>query len=639
MKKIIAIFMGLLMLFSITAYADVYDSLIPDFENGSVKISMNFECDDLTVFENMELDNDEFYGNDFTSMVSALHDAEFEYCVDYDFSDDYSSGKVAVISEVYVPLKMNENLEMTVRSKNGQWLSYDISDESNPKFEIILLNSGEDKYILFDVAEAWRQKGYDDKTVLAEIKKYANADYINQFTDGIKDLYRANSTVVTGKDGYTLTMSDAQIKAVYSEILPAVTGNVLMVMDGAFDDLGFDNTGLIADILNIFPDDAELSAEVYAKTDSDDVIKSAVSQANVSFNVSQKDGTTKRAKVKLSANYEYNGSDKNTVIAIPELTEDNTLMVYDENKYDDCYHLTVYCDYVPSAKETFYVSLSSILYELHNNLHPCSISRDGETVVISDSENTENFDTIKLTVGSVDFEVDGVSHTALNPVVSVDNLIYVDLAFLEKAFGYEIIWGNANIIDKKLYATFERQCPSPENEIGVNIDEFQNEEEMCWHYQDTCVPIDINYFNEGYFGLRSMVESHCISNGVEGLIDISYDNGIVTLKNMGSSEYFNEAVITVGSDIVIVDGVDYTVSLPATNRGGSVYIDKDTIKSIFKYELRGAHISCSNEWLDDPEQSGETVQQQVRVYREEAMFGRISPLCTHYATVPEYLDY
>ena len=95
---------------------------------------------------------------------------------------------------------------------------------------------------------------------------------------------------------------------------------------------------------------------------------------------------------------------------------------------------------------------------------------------------------------------------------------------------------------------------------------------------------------------------------------MSYDNGVVTLVNNGEDGYFKTATVTVGSNVVTVDGVEYNTSLPAVNKEGKVYIDKDAIGAIMKYELKCISIVY-------PSDEGASIK--------SADFERQSPFCNH----------
>lgn len=635
MKKSIALFVVLIMLFSVTAHADAYDSLITNTKSGSVKLNLTVECDDPSVFQDVFPADDSEGIMNRGVFVNGLLDLSLDAEVDYEFNDDYSAGRVAVISDVFVPVKMNQNIEVTVKVKMCSWIVYDVSNESNPVIKLITLSPESDKYVVYNIVDLLKRDGYDNAEICMEIKKNINAENVNEFAEEIKTLYRANSTLTSKAGGYTLSMTDKQVETVFVQMLSMVekTASSMHVAGYdsysslMFDFFGEDNEQMFEEV------DFALVTEV--KTDKNGNIQSDVSELAVSFDVESADGTMKPITLKLVEKCEYSTLKASSKIEIPELTDENSKM-YEDFQYEDfedylvydCTNMWTYGEYIPHKEDAPYVSLNSVLSELETDLHILDIKHDGDVIVISDVSDTEKFETVKLTVGSENYEIDSVLYIAKNPAVVVNDVVYVDITFIENVFGYTFSWGDINLIDKISDFSFSRDCTICEDRYEYEYDDDYNID--CWHIQSMEMPLELEAFNDGYFGLRAAVEQHCLRNSGKGQIDIFYDNGVITLKNNGSYEYFNEARIIVGSSVVTVDGVDINVSLPAVNRGGTVYVDEDTIKAIWKYEIDSAQIYYYGTWTSDDD--------YILKDRKTASFKRVSPTCVHYNSIEQYYE-
>ena len=630
MKKFVAFVIVFIMILSVTSYADDYDKLFFKSDSGTVVTNVTLGCDELSDLKSIV--DDEFLGEsvDINSLIDGLENTNISINTDYKFTDDYSSGKIAALMEMSAPVRVNSNMELSLKVKYGWWFLFDLTNEENPVVKIITSSPDNKKYTVIDIVEECLMYGMDKRTFCSEFKKYINEQNVNDLTDSVKEIYKANSQLSVNGNEYTLKISDAQIKKIIPEIIDLFLSSFYELSgDIAVEDI----FGQIdaEDFWGNSSDDVHIDTVIKGKTDKNGILKTTDSVISLSFDVNDSEDVQKNVTLNVNEKSEYSKLTKKE-ITVPQLTEENSRMYYEtEYMYDDCSYINFFVKNIPSAQETFYVPLGDMIRELRDYAHYCKVDNNGSVIVITCDEG-ESFKRVEVSVGSSDILIDAVPFTMANPVIYDEGKIYVDNTFAEKVFGYSMDSYRIDLINDTVFISFVRECPlylSEYDEEYYEEDDYYPGYEFCWHIQSTYVPIDVESFNEGYFGLRKFVDSHCLDNGVSGQMEISYDNGDVVLKNFGVSEYFKEARITVGSNIITVDGKDFEVLLPAVNKNGTVYVDEETLKAIFKYELKSAYVSSEYEYNDEYEDF-------LKVYKEEAIFKRVSPLCSHYTSVDEH---
>lgn len=630
MKKLIAFLLVFVMLVPFTAYADDYDIIFNDSKSGSVKSQITIGGDGLNVLEVAASDEYIPSAIDMETLTEGIKNATCDLVFDYNFSDDYSSGQTGMVAELFVPVKMNNNLEITARVKTGLWFIYDVSNEADPEIKIIKMNPDSQKYVVTDIASELALYGYSKKTISSEIKKYINEQTVTEFINFEKELYMQNSNLSVKNGEYTLTMTTQQLINVYSGVMNKFSEAIGDFSKTIPEDLYRD---LIASVQTDFEYDSEhlkIDTVITGQLSKDGKAENA--DAVFTLVINPPEGYEELGEISINVNVNTKYSPlENGKVNIPTLTAENSKQYYESDyMYDGCSYADFYGKNIPSVEGTLYVPLGDVIKNLRSNGHYCKVDNNDSVLVITCDEG-ENFKRVEVATGSADVMIDSARFTAANPVISDEGIIYVDNTFMEKVFGYVMDEYRIDLIDNTVSVTFERECifdnSQYEEEYFEEYDVYPHYD-ICWHVQNTWVPIDAEVFKDGYFGLRNFVDSHCLDNGVCGQIEIAYDNGVVVLKNSGSAEYFKEARITVGSNIVTVDGENFEALLPAVNKNGSVYVDKETLKAIFKYELESAYISNRDEY-------DETINDYKNVYKEEARFKRVSPLCTHLTSVDD----
>ena len=616
MKKIIAMVLSMVMLLSMTAHAGNVSTIFPLIKSGAITSEITFECDVPGVVAGLGM----ISFIDPELLVSGLSGAKIKSEEKYDVNDDYTRIVFSVIFDMELPLNLNSNFQIGAHAKVGMWLEYDVTDEANPVCKVILATPADSKYIAIDVVEELAARGYDIDKLTSDFKKYINKENIEKYMQKLNDIMMSNATVTEGENSVSVSISGEQYLNCIKEMLDYFSG-IMTEYDFFVQDF---NINLNTD--EVMPEGMDISMNIQINYDS----KGEMVDSDVKCTVAFDEEMAKEAGMNsfsVAGNSVYSGINLPISIEFPELTEENSVNHYAiDTYYSDCEWFSAKFDYMPAEDETFYVPWSEIMPSLRECGHKFTVENHSGKVVITSTDEKDSFNKIEFSVGSCEFSVDSEKFVTSNPFIYKNGTVYADNYFWEKAFGYTWDTARSELLDGKTFVIFTRECPFDQNEDTVTEEEYYDyyddysyedspeEFEYCWHYENLWIPVDYPAFNNDYFGLRAVVDNHVYSNGYKGQIEMTYDNGVVTIVNNGENTYFKTATVTVGSNTVVVDGTEYQTALPAINEGGKVYIDKDAISSIFKYEIKRINIIY-------PADGSESFK--------SADFERIIPGCTH----------
>lgn len=615
MKKIIAMLLTVVMLLSMTVFASS-NPIFPIVKSGTVTSEVTLECEAPGIVPAIAIIT--FIDPEY--FVNGLSGAKIKCEEKYDINDDYTRITCSAILDMELPINLNANFKLGANAKMGLWFEYDVTDEANPVCRAVLSTPMDTKYIVIDVIEELAFRGHDIDKMTSDFKKYINQENIEKYIQQLNEIMLANATVTEGKNSKTVTISGEQYMNYIKDVL-SYAGDIIPELESVAEEFG-----VMTDIEPEFDEGMDMSMAIEMNYDSNGLPV----DTDVKFTMTLSDELAQEAGIKsmsVGGRSVYADLNRPVSIEFPELTEENSVKHYAiDTYYSDCEWFSTKFDYMPAEDETFYVPWSEIMPSLRECGHKFTVENHSGKVVITSTDEKDSFNKIEFSVGSCEFSVDSEKFVTSNPFIYKNGTVYADNYFCEKAFGYTWYTARSELLDGKTFVIFTRECPFEQNEDTVTEEEYYDyyddysyedsleESEYCWHYENLWIPVDYPAFNNDYFGLRAVVDNHVYSNGYEGQIEMTYDNGVVTIVNNGENTYFKTATVTVGSNTVVVDGTEYQTALPAINEGGKVYIGKDAISSIFKYEIKRINIIY-------PADGSESFK--------SADFERIIPGCTH----------
>jgi len=656
MKRIFCLLLVLMMCVSTVAFADDYDFFSTSYNSYEADISVT-----MTVNEPMTVLNliSQISGVDnfvnLQMLAESLCNSKTTGVIKVNSNTDYTKAKMSYEILEVVPVDINRNFKLTAEMKLGMWLEWDITDELNPKFNYIIQQPLTDKYISLDLVEILESEGVSAPNFISSIRGYLQKDYIDSLNLKITDIWRNNSVLTKSGNRVTITLTDDQLENVIADFMD------FMVEE--FDDnedynLLYDGeTGYISEILpssedvkeffseyNLF-DDTALVLE-YTKTPTGALKTSSMcinmdidmKKALEEMGVTDFDGGD-NLKFSVRSDVNYKSLNSHVNVEFPAISEEDIIsfkdfffpeyeLVYEwDTEY--CYHDEedyLYVDYIPAAKDSFYVPVKDVIDYGDSYGYDYKLSVNGDEAVLTEASGKDVFSEVKMTIGSNEINVDGKVFTLSNPVIMSDGLLYVDTDALKNIFGFEIGYARIDLEPNELFVRLERrspQCHHTDEEIyEEEYDDGYDDEyiDECEHYQYCYVSSDYPYDGVPYVKLRDVLDEMYYYN--EDDYGVNYDNGVVTITDNTGTESFKNIVFTVGSNTCVVDGVEKTVGAEVIEYCDSLYVDVAMILEIFDFELSDPTLYYSS-YYDEA-----TGTESFRMTYETGLSRKL-PTCTH----------
>ena len=209
MKKFVAIIciVAMLMSFSATAFADEWDIFSTRYKKYeatsefSIVLNKPLEC--LAFLS-------EDAGFDVKYMIEELTKAKYTAKIQAEMSDDALMAKIAMAVNADVPVKLSEDLKFGADVTLYMWVEYDFTSVENAKYNVIIKNPLNGKYLTLDYFEVMAEStGVDMKSTLVETYKSidmnAGADEINALA---KAVYEKHAKMDAVGNEYTVTLTN-----------------------------------------------------------------------------------------------------------------------------------------------------------------------------------------------------------------------------------------------------------------------------------------------------------------------------------------------------------------------------------------------------------------------------------------------
>lgn len=621
MKKFLSVVLCVFMIVSTAVYADGYDILFDTVKSGSMEMKIDFKCENLDFINELDLEADLGSPVDGKLFFEGVLETEADCSAEFTINDDYTDMAAQAQIAVNLPFRLNNNLIIDARVKFALWADIDITDENNPVAKLVLSTPLSTKYICLDAVKEMSLSGLSKSAITAQIKEYVNKENIDKYKLKFKTVFKENTTLTESDDKLVFSISNEQFYKLIKETLTILT-----------EDIDDEASGMGNDLIDVFyseiADSLQIDTVSEIELDSEGLPQTSNNKTTLNIKYEDEYDETIKFDIGFEINEitSYSNINQPVEITIPELTDQNSLdlsTMYDmDYGYD---YIWVECDAIASVDDSFYVPLGTILTGLRNNKHHYCVTNDNGVITVSDESDGEAFDTLKITVGSNEYEIDSQQYTALNPAVLREDGVYVDNGVVQNAFGLKIERAETNLLDGKTDAAFSREEESEEyddyyDDSQTYYDEYDDTLYSCDHYQNLWLKMDYPDIEcNDYFSVRSVIDNYMYANAPYCVYDISYDNGVVTISLISGEDNLRSAVITVGSSVVYVNGTEYACTLAAVNEGGRVYVDKKAIEALFGFELK--QVNLVYEISDDNDSVVDTFK--------SADFERKNPLCTH----------
>lgn len=655
MKRILSLITVFMLCLSMAAFADDYDILNTQLNSYEADISVTMSVNEpMTVLNLISASSgiDNFVN--LQALAESLADSKSTGTVKLNSNSDYTKMKMSYEIFEITPIRINRNFKLTSEMALGMWFEWDITDELNPVIKYVVQHPMCDKYMSVDVVELMKNQGMSVPDFVSSIKGYLSAERIDELNGKLTDILRKNSSIASKNNKITITVTSEQMESFIAELMDFVIEEFDDNED--FDLLHDGDFGFVSEILPDSEQVKEFFEEVrlfdenalvmeYVKTPGG-VLKSASVSLNMNIDLEKAldemdihviSDTPKNLKFSVKSDVSYKSVNGNVKVEFPVLAQDDIIDFNDLiNSYtynydydwngENCYHdeyKYIYCDYIPAENNNFYISLPEITSGFEHYGYEYNISRNADSVVLTDEAGKESFGKAEMTVGSDVLYIDGMQYTLSNPVIVSGGKIFIDTDAIKYIFNLDFDYASVDLETNELSCSFERrspQCHHTEEEMYS----YSEDSNYCEHYQCIYVSSDYPYNGVGYIKIRDILNEICQVCG------IYYDNGVLTVTDPTGESGFGTVVITVGSNEYIVDGMTITSGKPAVEYYDSIYIDESAAFPIFGFETHNPSLEYIRTYNEDGSIESSYMEYNARLVRK-------SPYCPH--TDEELEDY
>ena len=398
-------------------------------------------------------------------LFGSLLNIEGDSVIKYDISPDYNKIRASVESAADIGADINQSLSFSATTKAGIWIDMDISDVTNPKFLVISLSPENKKYQYVDLFEAM-----DEETKLSTIltlKLLLNDQTISGINDKIVDLYEENATVSKDKDTVTITIDNEGFTKIVDEVLDIVAGYIAALDPESAEDAAEILEFSLADIGIQFLGEKGIVME-YNKDYTECKI---VCDMYINFNdiMALMGEEVPEMENELVLGFTITETQKiydkgTTVIAYPELTEENSIDIsyeygyvdYEDEEYEyepeyPNYLVKVTAEYLPIIDGEVYVPFRAILEDAYD-AENVNIGYENGLITVT-SEYFTDMEKISFKVGETTVNVDGYDFEVGKSILE-NGVTYVPADFFEIVFGWEVGAAHYDYIENYFYVSF-----------------------------------------------------------------------------------------------------------------------------------------------------------------------------------------
>lgn len=596
MKKVVALFMAVFMLVSVTAYGADLTFLSEPYKNYASEGTLKIKFDDSGNFEKLlnEMGAAEESGQviDLVPFIKSLLTFEGNGKTQVNMSDNYKKLDAAFVFDTSQYISVNPNLNADVRAKYGFWIEMDLSDSKNPVYNMILSTPFMKKYMVIDLSELIGEEEKD--SFITAVDSMLNEDFVKEQNEFMMKVIEENAHAELSKDKCVIKIDNESFIAIVKELFlfsadMTRNGYIPEEEKESFDEAMRQLNEIdFSDIKVLGKDGIVITYGL-----KNGRITSLDITADISINIAELYNRftgeeweyTSEGLLEFDVEISEKITSKDIDVVFPELTEENSVLLhemYDDSWYEPEYpRYSVYadCNYLPIIDGEVYVPLRQTIDEAYGDT--AHISYEKGNITLS-SENFKDFSTLSLTVGSDKARSDTGEYTIKPPVVH-DGVSYVAASFFEDVFSWEYGGANKDVLNNRYYYDFYTYTYD-ESYDSVDYPGYF----VCGYSEDIKI-ID----GEVYMPLRQVFE-----NAYGDSVSITFEKGAIKLE----SEYFQgfkTLTLINGSDKAYTENSEYSIG-NVFIENGTTYVNKSLFEDVFGWKLSAlSYYIENNDWSYD----------------------------------------
>lgn len=472
MKKLFILALTLVMLvLTVAVGAEEAKLAIEPMLNYSSDAVVSVDCNSSEVLNELAFGDASLAPDpiDPETLFKSLFSFDGTATIKADISEDYNKIKLYMQADYDYDVDVNPNLGIVLDMKMGAWLDMDMSDLNNAKCNVILYTPVSAKYMycnLFDFLPADQSR----LLVFAMIKSVLNKEFVTEMNEAMLTSYENHAEITFDGDICTIKLSnDAYLKMI-DELVPVFIEKLAAIMSVPEEQLNelaipsFAETGI------------QLLGEngIVVKYNTKDF--SSEVNADICINIGEIIAMMMEEDFygmdDMTVGFTMTGTEKyydigSTVVTFPELTEENSINLYDEyyhveddyyeeNYYEEYeetypyYYVNSISEYSPVVDGDIYVPFRVILEDAYDG--NVEIGYDKGLITVT-SEYFTDMEKISFKVGESKVNVDGYDFE-VGEILLENGVTYVPADFYEIVFGWELSSAYYDYIEKYYYASF-----------------------------------------------------------------------------------------------------------------------------------------------------------------------------------------
>ncbi|MBQ7900457.1 MAG: hypothetical protein IJ365_00655 [Clostridia bacterium] len=509
----------------------------------------------------------------------------------------YRKIELAMESELNLPLEFNDNLKADIWALVGVWYEMDLNDINKPIFNMVFKLPFSDKYIVMDYSDMVKS-GADISTVLNAIENYSSGNFINELSNYMLSLIKANCTIKEYRTAreYVITADDAGFKAIVDGIVQKyfeiAEQNMGEAAKDVFTQEFYDEMNSLGDKLNNIPILGDEGFKMKVTVNNKKQLVSVDTDIDICVNIYDIMSAFEEDVVQynrddwyvdllLSTRTAYSKLNEDIHIAFPQMDDTNSISITDSYGYgfyneDD---ISVYTSYPlqPDSAGDFMLPLRDCLASAGVGASEYTIT-DG-VVAITPQREDGGIAKATLEVGSNKMLVNGSEKTLSRRVEKTDDgVVTVPADMVEFLTNSEMTSARFAASDG---GVSEITYVKSDSETDADFDSLIDYEEM-YQPEDGEVEEDYVYVSPSLYltgqGVPYVVDG-MLYIPVEdtmyefGVSDISNAGGVMTITADSSLvKEFGTVVFTENSKTVTVDSQQHTMSNAVVSKDGVMYM-------------------------------------------------------------------
>lgn len=465
MKRLVSIILALLMtVTTVFASGEVPDFLKEAYTNytADYSISMTFDSSEsiVALLEELDIPEEIGYYVDLESLLRTLLSYEGKMYLQVDMSDDFQKIKLALVSDGVHSIDVNPNLNVGLNMKMGMWMNMDLSNESNPIFDVIYAHPYFNKYIKLSATDVL------DEDMLNMLKGMFNKEYMNSLQETAMDIFMKYATIENTGRKYTVKMDNESFTAYMDEIFlmmpdilapiagddvdsylefPSVKGWQFLGDNGIESVYFLNGSKLSQEHMSI---DVSINIpDIYTAITGEEW--PYTSEGKIDFTLSAEADITKIG----STDVEYPALTTENTITLDDLTPDYS---YDEYEYEEYpeypyYFVGGHTDELHIIDGEVYVPLRSTMEDAYDDTVNITYNNGAVTMVC---DYFPGYSELIIAVDSDIAYTDGAKHMVAKPIL-VNGITYVSHQLLSDMLGWKLNYAEHNLIDDTYYYTFQ----------------------------------------------------------------------------------------------------------------------------------------------------------------------------------------